>query len=74
MKPKTPKTPKTPKLKAIMPMPTDEKSSVRIEKISNGYLAHHETSGPKGWKQHTVFHPEKPVLQVAVVKPKKPGK
>ena len=47
-----------------MAMPTSERQSLRIEKIENGYLAHHSNDGPKGYETKTVFHPEKPVLTV----------
>lgn len=62
------------KSKAI-PMPASPNQSVRIEKIQNGYLAHHSSDTPKGYQHKTVFHPTKPVVVVsAPVKGKKNGK
>ena len=59
-------------------MPSSERQSLRIEKIDNGYLAHHSTDGPKGYETKTVYHPQKPVLTVtarpAAVPAKKGGK
>lgn len=50
-------------------MPKSENQSVRIEKIANGYLAHHSSDSPKGYQTKTVFHPEKPVVQVSAKAP-----
>ena len=48
-------------------------STIRIEKIENGYLLHHSNEGPKGdYQRKTVFHPSKPSINVATPKlPKK---
>lgn len=61
---------------ARMPMPSTQSQSVRIEKIQNGYLAHHSQDTPKGYQVKTVFHPQKPVVTVAAtpIKGKKNGK
>ena len=57
-----------------MPMPTSERQSVRIEKIENGYLAHHSTDDPKkGYITRTVYHQDKPQLVVDVKAPAKKG-
>ena len=49
-------------------MPTSERQSVRIEKISNGYLAHHSNNDAKGnYQEKTVFHSQKPVVQMTAV-------
>ena len=62
----TSRKPSKPRAVAL-PMPTSERQSVRIEKIENGYLAHHSTDDPKkGYQTKTVFHPEKPQLTVEV--------
>lgn len=61
-------TRRSPKGKTVakpMAMPTSERQSLRIEKIENGYLAHHSNDGPKGYETKTVFHPEKPVVTLA---------
>ena len=55
-------------------MPSSERQSVRIEKISNGFLSHHSTEGKNGYQTKTVFHPAKPVLNVSVAPAKKGGK
>lgn len=52
----------------VIPMPMSERESVRLEKISNGFLAHHSSEGPKGYQTKTVFHPEKPKISIAPVK------
>lgn len=67
-------------IKSIMEiaMPTSERQSVRIEKIDNGYLAHHSGSDSKGnYHDKTVFHASKPSITItATPKPsvKKGGK
>lgn len=55
-----------------IPMPTSERQSLRIEKIDNGYLAHHSGTDAKGnYQEKTVFHPQKPILQVTAAPPVK---
>lgn len=51
----------SPKAQA-MPMPMSERESVRIEKISNGYLTHHSRETNKGYESTTTFHATKPQL------------
>jgi hypothetical protein len=49
-----------------------ESHSVRVEKISNGFLAHHTHSDKDGFQTKTVYHPSKPKLIVPTIeKPKK---
>jgi hypothetical protein len=50
---------------AIVPMamPSSPRESLRIEKIDNGYLAHHSGSDGKGnYHEKTVYHPTAPRL------------
>jgi len=67
---KTRSSPKGKGMGATMPMPESERQSLRIEKIDNGYLAHHSTEGPKGYQTKTVFHAKKPVVNVSADVPK----
>lgn len=55
-------------------MPTSERQSLRIEKIDNGYLAHHSSEGPKGYQTKTVYHAQKPVLNVTAIPANAPAK
>jgi hypothetical protein len=57
-----------------MPMPESERQSLRIEKIENGYLAHHTNDGPKGYQTKTVFHAQKPILTVTATPAAAPAK
>lgn len=67
---------KKPSVKSInaLVLPTSERQSVRIEKIDNGYLAHHSGSDAKGnYHDKTVFHAAKPEITVSAI-PKAPAK
>jgi hypothetical protein len=55
-------------------MPTSERQSVRIEKISNGYLAHHSSSKGDNYQEKTVFHQSKPVIAFAAAPKPSPKK
>jgi hypothetical protein len=54
----------------------DESQSIRVEKIKNGFLAHHTHAGKDGSYSHeVVYHPTAPKITVGVVVPaKKRGK
>jgi hypothetical protein len=55
-------------------MPASENESVRIEKISNGYLSHHNRDTKDGYQHTTIFHPTKPQLMTATpAVPRKKG-
>jgi hypothetical protein len=60
------------KKKIEMQMP--ESHSVRVEKIDNGFLAHHTHSDKKGFQSKTVYHPSKPKLIVPTIEKSKKGK
>jgi len=49
-----------------IPMHTDERISVSVRPISNGYIASHSHDGPKGYVHKETFHPTKPKLTVGM--------
>lgn len=51
-------------MKKLAAIPKINSESVRVEKIANGFLAHHTKEGPSGFNTKTVFHPQKPALIV----------
>ena len=59
----------------IMPMPASPRESLRIEKIDNGYLAHHSGSDGKGnYHEKTVYHPTAPKIILTATPGKAPAK
>jgi hypothetical protein len=51
--------------------PTDSEVSIRIQKIANGFLAHHSVSGPDvkgGYKTTTVYHRKSPKTHERIMK------
>ena len=61
------------KNKKALPAPasTTQSVSVRLEKISNGYLIRTSTSDDKGWKEKTEYSKTKPILNIPSTAPKK---
>jgi hypothetical protein len=62
---------------AIVPMamPSSPRESLRIEKIDNGYLAHHSGSDGKGnYHEKTVYHPTAPKITLVATPGKAPIK
>lgn len=58
-----------------VPMPSSPRESLRIEKIDNGYLAHHSGSDGKGnYHEKTVYHPTAPKITLAATPGKVPVK
>ena len=58
-----------------MPMPSSPRESLRIEKIDNGYLAHHSGSDGKGkYHEKTVYHPTAPKITLTATPDKAPAK
>jgi len=57
-------------------MPSDERESIRIRKIDNGFIVSRDGVDKKGnWKQSETFSPTKPVVQIASEpKPRAPAK
>lgn len=52
---------------ACCPMPPENESrSVRVRKISNGYVVSKSSSGPKGYKDEEVFTASKPSIEMQV--------
>lgn len=49
------------------PMPSENESrSVRVRKISNGYVVSKSSSGPKGYKDEEIFTASKPSIEMQV--------
>jgi hypothetical protein len=60
---------------APMPMPSSPRESLRIEKIDNGYLAHHSGSDGKGnYHEKTVYHAGKPQIMLSALPTKAASK
>jgi hypothetical protein len=59
----------------LVPMPSSPRESLRIEKIDNGYLAHHSGSDGKGrYHEKTVYHPTAPKITLVATPGKAPIK
>ena len=56
------------------PMSTRERTSVSVEKISNGYLVRTSTSKGDKWSEKTEYHAQKPKVSIPVIPSKKGGK
>ena len=54
--------------------PKNVNQSIRVEKISNGYLVHHSQDGPKGFQTKTVHYPTLPKIAVGTPSKSKKGK
>ena len=45
--------------------PRDERESISIRKIDNGYIIRHESTGPKGeWRSREMYSEKKPYLGI----------